>query len=256
MTTWTITEIKKKIEAGSFSAAELEQFRQDTRKGVQKLMKQYEKKQAKKAQLKAQFEEMMAFEYAAREKGKQMIAGIDEAGRGPLAGPVVAGAVVLPDHFYLEGLNDSKKLSLSKREQYFDYIKEHADYGVGIVSNEEIDQLNIYQATKLAMKRAVEDLNHAPDHLLVDAMELDQNISQQSLIKGDARSVSIAAASVIAKVTRDRYMGDLHESYPMYQFASNQGYGTSEHLSAMREHGISPYHRHSFSPVREVRSGQ
>ncbi|TGB04824.1 ribonuclease HII [Halobacillus salinus] len=256
MTTMTITEIKKKIQTEEVSSKELEQFKQDTRKGVQKLVAQYEKNQTKKAALQAQFEEMKSFEYAAKRNGKQLIAGIDEAGRGPLAGPVVAGAVILPEDFYLEGLNDSKKLSLAKRELFFDYIKTHADYGVGIVDNEEIDRLNIYQATKLAMRRAVEDLEQTPDHLLVDAMELDAFPSQESIIKGDARSVSIAAASVVAKVTRDRYMSKIHQSYPMYEFASNQGYGTSDHLAALNNYGPSPYHRYSFSPVKEVRSGR
>lgn len=251
-----ISDMKVKIEAGLISEEELNQFKQDTRKGVQKLITQYEKRQAKKAELKAQFEEMKAFENKARYSGKRLIAGIDEAGRGPLAGPVVAGAVILPDEFYLEGLNDSKKLSLSKRERYFAYIKEHADYGVGIVSNEEIDRLNIYQATKLAMRRAICDLKQSPDHLLIDAMELDTHSSQESLVKGDERSVSIAAASVVAKVTRDHYMAELHEQYPMYHFQSNQGYGTSEHIEALQTYGASPHHRHSFSPVKEVRSGE
>lgn len=257
MTTMTITEIKKKIEEEQFSNEDMESFRQDKRKGVQKIVAQYETKQQKKAELKAQFETMKWFEYKAKQEGKAAIAGIDEAGRGPLAGPVVAGAVILPDDFYLEGLNDSKKLSLAKRESFYKIIKEETDWGVGIVSNEEIDQMNIYQATKLAMRRAVGDLKRSPDHLLIDAMELEKNESQMSLVKGDQRSVSIAAASVIAKVTRDHYMAELHESYPMYQFASNQGYGTSDHIDALTAHGPSPYHRHSFAPVREasLRSG-
>ncbi|MBA2174130.1 ribonuclease HII [Halobacillus locisalis] len=257
MTTMTIKEIKKKLEAGQFSIEEMESFKQDSRKGVQRIVAQYETKRQKRAELKAQFETMKGFEYKAKRNGKTAIAGIDEAGRGPLAGPVVAGAVILPDDFYLEGLNDSKKLSLTKRESFYKIIKEETDWGVGIVSNEEIDRMNIYQATKLAMMRAVEGLKRYPDHLLIDAMELEEVESEVSLVKGDQRSVSIAAASVIAKVTRDHYMAELHKSYPMYQFASNQGYGTSDHIDALMAHGPSPYHRHSFAPVREatVRSG-
>lgn len=248
----TITEIKKKITREQFTQNEIEQLRKDSRKGVQKLIEQYDTALMKKKALRSQYEEMMAFEKELYSSGKTFIAGIDEAGRGPLAGPVVAGAVILPDGFYLEGLNDSKKLSLDKREHFFKKIVEEADVGVGVVTNQHIDQLNIYQATKLAMKRAVNDLIQAPEHLLIDAVTLsDVPLSQTNLVKGDQRSVSIAAASVIAKVTRDRMMAELHEQYPMYQFASNQGYGTRDHLEALKSHGPSPHHRKSFAPVKE-----
>ncbi|RWZ60510.1 ribonuclease HII [Halobacillus fulvus] len=248
----SISEIKQKFVQESLTTEEIETLKTDKRKGVQKLIHQYEAAQQKKEDLKNQYEDMKSFEYEAFRQGKSVIAGIDEAGRGPLAGPVVAGAVILPEDFYLEGLNDSKKLSLEKREQFYSIIQEGADWGAGIVSSEEIDQHNIYQATKLAMKRAVAALNQKPDHLLIDAMELDMETSQQSIVKGDQRSVSIAAASIIAKVTRDRYMAELHEAYPAYQFKSNQGYGTKEHLQALEEFGATAHHRRSFSPVREV----
>jgi ribonuclease HII len=252
MASMTITEIKQKINREQFTHDEIEQLRKDSRKGVQKLIDQYDTALMKKEALRRKYEEMMVFEKEVYNSGKTFIAGIDEAGRGPLAGPVVAGAVILPNSFYLEGLNDSKKLSLDKREHFFKKIVEEADVGVGVVSNQQIDQINIYQATKLAMKRAVNDLLQSPDHLLIDAVTLsDVPLSQTNLVKGDQRSVSIAAASVIAKVTRDRMMAEFHEQYPMYQFASNQGYGTRDHLDALKSHGPSPHHRKSFAPVKE-----
>lgn len=251
--TMTITEIKNKMKQDQLSQQEIDKLRKDARKGVQKLVSQYDSLQMKQAQLKKQFEEMKVYEKEGYHAGKAFIAGIDEAGRGPLAGPVVAAAVILPDNFYLEGLNDSKKLSLDQREQFFDEILNSADTGRGVVTSEEIDQLNIYQATKLAMKRAVNNLIQPPDHLLIDAVTLnDVPLSQTNLVKGDQKSVSIAAASVIAKVTRDRMMADLHSKYPMYHFISNQGYGTKEHLEALKTHGPSPYHRKSFAPVKDL----
>ncbi|MGP4059809.1 ribonuclease HII [Halobacillus sp. H74] len=249
----TVMHVKEMLNDPLLTEEELQGFRNDARKGVQKLIERYDAEKRKEAQLQQQYEDMMAFEYEQYRKGKRVVAGIDEAGRGPLAGPVVAGAVILPENYYLEGLNDSKKLSLSQRENYFDHIKADAIWSVGIVCNEEIDRLNIYQATKLAMQRAVDNLPVRPEHLLIDAMEMNHApCTQTSLVKGDQRSVSIAAASVIAKVTRDRMMADLDERYPMYQFRSNQGYGTKDHLKALEMYGASPYHRLSFAPVKEV----
>jgi ribonuclease HII len=249
----TIAEVKEKLnDPSELTMEELQEYRNDTRKGVQQLVNRYDATMQKKAEMKQLYEEMMSFEREQFRSGKSFIAGIDEAGRGPLAGPVVAGAVILPQDYYLEGLNDSKKLSLTMREAYFEQIKCDADWGVGIVTNEEIDQLNIYQATKLAMKRAVESLRTTPEHLLIDAMQLDDvACTQTSLVKGDQRSVSIAAASVIAKVTRDRMMANLHEKYPMYHFQANQGYGTKAHLDALASYGVSPVHRLTFAPVKE-----
>ncbi|WP_226578719.1 ribonuclease HII [Halobacillus litoralis] len=249
----TIKQIKDKINQGECTEEELETFRQDERKGVQKVLEQYDINQQKKVEMQNHYESMLAFEKEHYADGRTLIAGIDEAGRGPLAGPVVAGAVIMPKGYYLEGLNDSKKLSLKKREEFFEEIKEVADWGVGIVTNEEIDRFNIYQATKLAMKRAVNQLSHSPEHLLVDAMDLeDIPCTQTSLVKGDQRSVSIAAASVMAKVTRDRMMAELDDRYPVYQFRSNQGYGTKDHLEALSTHGASPVHRLTFAPVKNV----
>ncbi|MCP3026139.1 ribonuclease HII [Halobacillus sp. A5] len=248
----TIKEIKLRFDSGDLTEEELNVYRNDHRKGVQKLVAQHERNKSIREKLKVRFQEMKFFENMFRNKGKSLIAGIDEAGRGPLAGPVVAAAVILPEKFYLEGLYDSKQLSLHNREEYYDYIKKHADVGVGMVSSIDIDKLNIYRATKLAMKRAVEQLTDIPDQLLIDAMVVeDVPCDQESIIKGDQRSVSIAAASIIAKVTRDRYMKELSVKYPGYHFENNQGYGTKEHIQALQNYGITPYHRKSFSPVKE-----
>ncbi|KGP73974.1 ribonuclease HII [Pontibacillus yanchengensis] len=250
----TIAQIKELIYNGKFTEDQYIAFKNDSRKGVQKLVEQYEKKQEHKLKLQRQYEEMQAFENHYLQEGKQFIAGVDEAGRGPLAGPVVAAAVILPSDFYLEGLNDSKQLTGSNRALFFDTIKKEAiSYGIGVIPSEKIDEINIHEATKLAMHKALNQLDPNPDHVLIDAVELpDIRISYDALIKGDARSISIAAASVLAKVTRDRYMETLHNAFPAYQFESNMGYGTKKHMQAIREHGITQYHRRSFSPVRKA----
>lgn len=248
----TINEIKAMLQAQKPTEAEWEELSGDTRKGVQQLLKQYTDRQKKREALRKQYEDMLEFEKKAWAGERQYVCGIDEAGRGPLAGPVVAGAVVLPDDYYLEGLYDSKQLSESRRESFYEQITRDADWAAGIVSSREIDQLNIYQAARLAMKRAVSQLKHEPDHLLVDAMTLGDGWSETKLIKGDQRSVSIAAASVVAKVTRDRMMAELDEVYPGYQFKSNQGYGTKDHLRALETYGITPVHRKTFAPVKNM----
>ncbi|MFG6148932.1 ribonuclease HII [Halobacillus sp. B23F22_1] len=248
----TIKEVKHRFHSGEITEAEVEAFRLDERKGVKHIVAQYDRKAEEKTKLKKRFNEMLSFENHYKEKGKGDIAGIDEAGRGPLAGPVVAGAVILPDGFYLEGLYDSKQLSVHKREEYYEYIQEKADVGIGMVTNEEIDHLNIYRATKLAMQRAVEQLSKKPDQLLIDAMKVESiTCEQESIVKGDQRSVSIAAASIMAKVSRDRFMKELSWEYPYYDFDLNQGYGTKNHLDALRKYGVTPHHRKSFAPVKE-----
>lgn len=196
------------------------------------------------------FLEMSAYENELFAYGKKVVAGIDEAGRGPLAGPVVAAAVILPQHFYLPELNDSKRLTKKKRKEQFEYIVETCDYGIGFGTVEEIDRLNILEATKLAMIRALEHLKTPPDHVLIDALSLPIAIPQTAIVKGDAVSKSIAAASIVAKVTRDRYMEQLHEVYPMYGFNQHYGYGTKAHLDAIARFGITPEHRKSFEPIR------
>ena len=180
------------------------------------------------------------------------VAGIDEAGRGSLFGPVVAAAVILNSRRRIVGLEDSKKLSAAKRAVLADRIRQHAlDFAVAQIDASRIDAWNIYQASRQAMLAAVSGLTLAPDYLLIDAMELDLPMEQKSLIHGDARSVSIAAASILAKTERDRLMDEFDSVYPHYGLGHNRGYATADHLAALREHGPSPLHRHSFAPVRE-----
>jgi len=183
-------------------------------------------------------------------RGVKLVCGIDEAGRGPLAGPVVAACVVLDPSIEIPGLNDSKKLTEKKRDTLCKAICEKAlDFGVGIVEAEVIDRINILEATKIAMMLAIEDLNRPPEHLLIDALGLPVNIPQTPLIKGDARSASIAAASIVAKVTRDRIMVALDMEHPQYGFAGHKGYGAKSHMEAIKEHGPCPAHRKSFRGV-------
>ncbi len=199
--------------------------------------------------------DLYKYENQLYQKGIQYIGGVDEVGRGPLVGPVVAACCVLPRDFVLEGLTDSKKLSEKKRNVFFEYIKEHAVcYGIGIISPEVIDQVNIYQASRLAMIDAIEQVkNQIPlEHVLVDAMPLDLDIPSTSIIKGDAKSISIAAASVIAKVTRDNMMYELDKKYPQYGYKNHKGYPTKQHLQAMEEYGLIEGYRKTYKPVEEI----
>ena len=250
----TIAQIKEKLQSENINQQYLNLLKNDDRIGVRKLVKQYEKQQEQLKIEREKFEKMTEIEYRLYEKNYKLIAGIDEVGRGPLAGPVVAAAVILPRDFELIGLNDSKQLNEDKRNKFYEIIREQAlDIGIGISGNDEIDEINIFEATKLAMKRAVLDLNQAPSYLLIDAVQLnDLPIEQQSIIKGDSKSISIAAASIVAKVTRDSMMKKLHEQYPMFHFISNMGYGTKEHLEALKQFGPSPVHRKSFKPVSDL----
>lgn len=194
----------------------------------------------------------MRYEKEQYKKGITLIAGVDEVGRGPLIGPVVAASVILPKDYVLKGLTDSKKLSEKKRDYYYDIIKKDAlAIGIGIIDNETIDKVNIYEATKLAMKQAINNLNIKPEHVLIDAMKLDIEIPTTSIIKGDFKSQTIAAASVIAKVTRDKMLYELDKQYPMYNFKNNKGYPTKDHLKAIEEYGVLKQHRKSYGPVRE-----
>ncbi len=182
------------------------------------------------------------------------VCGVDEAGRGPWAGPVVAGAVVLDRNNYPQGLNDSKKLSHKKRTELFAQIVETADYGIGIASVQEIDQLNILQATYLAMRRAVQNLQTVPSFALIDGNRIppDLQCNAQSIVKGDGKSLSIAAASIIAKVTRDRIMFDLSKQFPGYGWESNAGYGVKAHQEGLNRLGVTPHHRVSFKPIHKM----
>ena len=198
--------------------------------------------------------DMLAFENQAMLNGYKVIAGVDEAGRGPLAGPVVSAAVILPEIFDIPGINDSKKLSEKKREALFPVIQKRAiAFGIGLADHKEIDQINILQASLLSMKRAVEALRVTPDYLLVDGkFMVDCNIDQRSVIKGDALSLSIAAASILAKVTRDRIMADCDLQYPEYGFRRHKGYPTKAHKEAILTHGPCPIHRKSFKGVKDI----
>lgn len=225
----------------------------DERKGVQRLITKWKKQQGDKEKEKQKFIEMSVYESALRQRGIVSIAGIDEVGRGPLAGPVVAAAVVLPEDFYIPGLNDSKKLSEAKRERFYGEIQEKAlAIGIGIIPPNVIDEINIYQATKQAMLDAIANLSCTPEHLLIDAMELPTSIPQTSIIKGDAKSISISAASVIAKVTRDRMMKELGKQYPQYGFEQHMGYGTKQHLQAIEIYGVLDKHRKTFAPIKDM----
>ena len=185
-------------------------------------------------------------------KGIKLIAGVDEVGRGPLVGPVVTAAVILPVDYKLEGLTDSKKLTPKKRDKFYDIIMRDAiSVSIGMKDANVIDEVNIYEATKLAMKEAIDGLNIKPEHILIDAMPLDISIPHTSIIKGDAKSLSIAAASVIAKVTRDRMMDELDLKYPMYNYKKNKGYPTKEHVEAINKYGIIDGYRKTYGPVRD-----
>jgi len=225
----------------------------DSRKGVQNLLQQLERRIAKKQKLVAQYQLMQHYERQCQTQGHTLIAGIDEVGRGPLAGPVVAAAVILAEDTVILGLNDSKQLNEKKRGLLAGKIQKQAlAIGIAQVAPAEIDRLNIYQASRLAMKKAVEQLQLAPQHLLIDAMQIDLAIPQEKIIKGDAKSVSIAAASIIAKVYRDNLMKEYHKQYPYYAFDKNAGYGTKEHLEGIKKHGITPIHRKTFAPIKNL----
>ena len=198
--------------------------------------------------------DLYLYENELNSKNIYNIGGVDEVGRGPLVGPVVACCCVLPKDFVLEGLTDSKKLSEKKRNIFYDYLIENTIYGIGMVSPEEIDKINIYEASRKAMMLAIAEVRKKIDleYVLVDAMPLNLDIPSLSIIKGDAKSISIAAASVIAKVTRDRLMYDLDKLYPMYGYASHKGYPTKKHIEAINKYGLIPGYRLSYGPVKDV----
>jgi len=225
----------------------LDQQAGDERKGVQTLIKSIEKAIQKEKDELERLASLTQYESQLRKEGYDLIAGIDEVGRGPLAGPVVACAVILRAHDTFLGINDSKKVSLKNRLRLFEEIDEKAlAVAFGQASPQEIDDLNILEATKLAMKRAVEALDVQPDFLMIDAVSLDLNIPQMGIIKGDEKSMTIAAASIMAKVTRDHMMETWDETYPGYDFSSNKGYGTAKHYEGLNRQGICPIHRKTF----------
>ncbi len=246
----TVAEIRQKAEEMPLEEAVswLCDIMPDYGISVAKLADTFSKRLIRLREEKERLKRMSVFEVQARGRGFVHIGGIDEAGRGPLAGPVVAACVVLPDDCFIEHLNDSKKLTGTLREKLFDIIvKEAVDYGIGIIMPEEIDQINILNATKKAMIQAVSDLKRKPDYLIIDSLKLPLPIEQYPVDKGDSLSVSVAAASVIAKVTRDRWMEEAHRQYPQYGFDRHKGYGTREHMEAIRKYGLCPIHRKSFT---------
>ncbi|CAM3147748.1 ribonuclease HII [Lactiplantibacillus plajomi] len=252
MSEYTVAAVKKLL-AATPSAETLATIQADSRKGVQQAYQRYLKQQEKRAALSARFEQHMRLERDFWAHGGQYVAGIDEVGRGPLAGPVVTAAVVLPQDFDLIEVNDSKQLTAKKRAELMPQILERAvAVSLGVASPQQIDQLNIYEATRVAMAEAVNGLTVRPTRLLVDAMQIPVPIAQTRLIKGDAKSASISAASIVAKVVRDHLMATYATVYPGYDFADNMGYGTAKHLAGLQRLGATPIHRRSFSPVQNV----
>lgn len=229
------------------------ELEKDSRTGVQKEISKRKKAIQAELEENLRLENMLSYEKELYKQGLSLIAGVDEVGRGPLAGPVVAAAVILPKNSKIKGLNDSKKIPKKKHLEIFQAVQDQAlAIGIGIMDNQVIDQVNIYEATKLAMKEAISQLSPQPEHLLIDAMKLDLPISQTSIIKGDANSLSIAAASIVAKVTRDNIMKDYDNQYPGYAFAANAGYGTAKHLEGLEKLGVTPIHRTSFEPIKSL----
>ncbi|HQD51072.1 MAG TPA: ribonuclease HII [Defluviitaleaceae bacterium] len=252
MEKFSLQSIEKQLKEVSYDELPnfLEEIKKDSRIGVQKLVQKYERKyETYQVELK-RIQEMSQYEKYYYQKGVKYIAGIDEAGRGPLAGPVVAAAVILPKDCFIMGINDSKKLSLIKREELFEIINKKAlSIGIGIVDPQTIDRINILQATFEAMKKALNALSLKPELVLVDGNQNipDISVPQEDIIKGDQKSISVAAAAIVAKVTRDRIMDKFHELYSEYGFNKHKGYGTKEHIEAIKKYGLCPIHRESFT---------
>lgn len=250
----TIKEIKEQLASiQRLDDPLLTELEQDSRSGVIQAIAKRKKEIQKRLDEDERLEGMLAYEKECYARGMELIAGVDEVGRGPLAGPVVAAAVILPKACKIPGLNDSKKIPKSKHKEIYEAVLQNAiAIGIGVKDNHVIDQVNIYEATKLAMMEAIGQLEPQPQHLLIDAMKLDLPISQTSIIKGDANSLSIAAASIVAKVTRDQMMEEFDREYPGYDFAQNAGYGTAKHLAGLDKLGVTPIHRRSFEPVKSM----
>lgn len=246
----TLKQVEESISELNPSEAlkQLYILRENQELNLDRLIEKYLKKEDSFKKEKVRFNNMCKYESEAYKKGFKYIAGIDEAGRGPLAGPVVAAVVILPENIFINNLKDSKKLSPKQRDELYEQIKNKAlAFEIGMADEKSIDDINIFNATKKAMEQAVNSLKLKPDILLIDAMKLDNlNISQISITKGDNLSISIAAASIIAKVTRDRIIEEYDNIYPQYGFAKHKGYGTKEHIEAIKKYGICPIHRISF----------
>ena len=250
----TIKEVKERLAMiDELDHPLFEELILDGRAGVKAAISKRKRELQKQVDEDLRLEKMLAYEKELYTQGIHLIAGVDEVGRGPLAGPVVAAAVILPKACKIPGLNDSKKIPKSKHKEIYEAVLQNAiAIGIGVKDNQVIDQVNIYEATKLAMMEAIGQLDPQPQHLLIDAMKLDLPISQTSIIKGDANSLSIAAASIVAKVTRDQMMEEFDREYPGYDFAQNAGYGTAKHLAGLEQLGVTPIHRRSFEPVKTM----
>ena len=250
----TIKEIKERLATiDDLDHPLFEELILDGRAGVQAAISKRKRELQKQVDEDLRLEKMLAYEKELYTQGIHLIAGVDEVGRGPLAGPVVAAAVILPENCKIPGLNDSKKIPKSKHHAIYQAVLDQAlSVGIGIKDNQVIDRVNIYEATKLAMLEAIQELDPRPQHLLIDAMRLDLPIPQTSIIKGDANSLSIAAASIVAKVTRDQMMEEFDCEYPGYDFTQNVGYGTANHLAGLHKLGVTPIHRRSFEPIKSM----
>ncbi len=250
----TIKEITEALKAATQIEDWMAPIQEDERSGVVKVWAQFQKRLEKEQQLQGAHTEKLQFDGSYLPFAGALIAGTDEAGRGPLAGPVVTAAVVLPNYCEeLLGINDSKQLSKDKRNEFAVRIREYAlAYEIHFQSEDEIDRLNIYEATRQSMKASIEGLAIQPQFVLADAMTLDIEIPQASIIKGDAKSLAIAAASILAKTARDEYMEKLHEQFPAYGFAQHAGYGTKQHLQAIEQYGPTVHHRKSFEPIKSI----
>lgn len=250
----TIKEITDAFKNAQKYEKWMNQYKNDPRTTIQKAIISFEKRMDKAKMLKQAHQDKLDFDASFLNESKQYLAGVDEAGRGPLAGPVVTAAVILPNNcMELLGVNDSKQLSKEKRESFADRVKEHAiAYAIHFQDERSIDELNIYEATKQSMIQSIKELTVKPDVVICDAMQLPIEIETHSIIKGDAQSLAIAAASILAKTERDRYMEELHKKYPNYGFNQHAGYGTKQHLEAIDAYGITPHHRKSFEPIKSL----
>ena len=252
----TISEIRDILKQGTVEKTVLEEIMADERKSVRQLVDAYIRRLNRELAERFRVEDMYEPESSFYKKGLEYVAGIDEVGRGPLAGPVTVAAVILKPHFFIAGLNDSKKVAPRQREEIAKKIHETAvDISIVSLSPEEIDMRNIYAATMEAMYRAVQNLKIQPQAVIVDAMPLHFPVPSLSLVHGDAKSASVAAASIVAKVHRDHLMDEYDKVYPGYGFSQNKGYGTAEHIDAIRTLGITPIHRKSFEPVKSMVNG-
>ncbi len=251
----SVSEIRKSvcILEPPYSRKLLDAMESDTRSGVVRIVHEMRTRQLADNRVKRRVTRMLEHEHQAKAEGFALVAGVDEVGRGPLAGPVVAGAAILPASLErVPVINDSKLLTDAQRREALTIIAAAADIGVGVVSVEQIDRINIHRANLLAIQLAIEDLEESPDIVLIDGRhKVSLKVPQRTIIKGDKLSMSIAAASIVAKVVRDEMMLEFDKKYPQYGFAHNKGYATAEHMAALENYGPSPIHRRSFAPVRE-----